>query len=324
MLKPKIIIDKEKIIENYNYYKERNQITICVVKSNGYGITIDKIVSILSKNKINHYAVFTINEAKKIRKINKNCFILLLNSIEKKDLKYCLENNITITINSINDYNILIKNKYKGNVHIKVDTGMHRYGITENELLKIINKGKLSINGIFSHLIGGEDYYEEIKKQVNLFDSILSKIDLTNYLIHITSSNSCKIIKSKYQNAIRIGMGIYGFCTHINPALKLYLPISLKKRISKNEYCSYNKSFIAKEDGYIYIIPLGYHNMMLPKTKIILKDFINAGDICMNCLILYSKKNQRKKAITLNGYDLLKICKDNNYSIYWLLSSFTS
>jgi calcineurin-like phosphoesterase len=51
MLKPKIIIDKEKIIENYNYYKESSQITICVVKSNGYGITIDKIVSILDTKK---------------------------------------------------------------------------------------------------------------------------------------------------------------------------------------------------------------------------------------------------------------------------------
>ena len=52
--------------------------------------------------------------------------------------------------------------------------------------------------------------------------------------------------------------------------------------------------------------------------------WVDDGDICMNCLLLFSKKLYRKKAITLNGYDLLKICKDNSYSIYWLLSSFIS
>lgn len=324
MLMTKIIINKKKIIDNYKYYKKKDQITICVVKSNGYGTNIKKIVSILSKNNIDHYAVFTLKEARQIRKINKDCFILLLNSVESTNLKFCIENNITITINSFEDYKMLINYHYQGGVHIKYDTGMHRYGVNKSELYKIVNDNKLFINGIFSHLIGGKEYIKEIKSQIETFDKTLMKIDTRNMLIHITSTNSCDIVKSKYQNAIRIGMGLYGFINHINPAISLRLPICMKKKIQKNECCSYNNSFIAGDDGYIYVIPLGYHNMLLPNTKINVKGFKNAGDICMNCLLLFSKKLYRKKAITLNGYDLLKICKDNSYSIYWLLSSFIS
>ena len=324
MLKAKLIINKKKIIENYNYYKEINHTTICVVKGNAYGTNIINIVKLLAKYEVKHFAVFSLKEAKQIRKINKDYFILLLNSIEAKDLKYCFKNNITLSINSIKDYNLLIANNYQGFVHIKLDTGMHRYGVNKTEFLNIIKDNILNINGIFSHLIGNSSYYKEIKKQVDLFDDILSNIDTSNYLIHITSTNSCKIIKSKYQNAIRIGMGLYGFSDHLNPALSLYLPITLKREIKKGEYCSYNNSFIAKENGFLYVIPLGYYNSLLPSTKISLKGFINAGNICMNCLTLFSKKEYTKKAITLNGYDLLKLCSDNNYSIYWLLSSFTS
>lgn len=324
MLEPYISLNRKKLYENIEYYKEQGETQIIVVKSNGYGVGIKRLVKALLECKINHFAVFTLKEAKKIRNIDKQCFILLLNSIEKNDLTYCYRQNITISINSYEDYLMLKRNRYKGYAHLKLDTGMHRYGVNEEEFYKIIRDNTLNITGIFSHLVGGIDEYPYIKKQADLFDSVLDKIDTSKYLIHICSTNSCKIIKSKYQNAIRIGMGIFGLMNHLNPCISLHLPITLKRAIKRNEYCSYNLSFKAEKDGFLYVIPLGYHNLFLPNTKIKINGFINAGNICMNCLILYSEKNIEKKAITLSSYDLIKISLDNNYSLYYLLSSFTS
>lgn len=324
MLKPKLIIHENKLIENYNYYQNFSETVICVVKSNGYGTNITRLVSILLKNGANYFAVFSLKEALAIRKINKDCFILLLNSVEKEDLLTCFNNKLTISINSYKDYQMLLNQNYQGNAQIKFDTGMHRYGVSKQELLKIIKQNKIKISGIFSHLIGGQENYLDIQRQVRLFDETLEKIDTKDLLIHICSTNSCPIISSKYQNAIRIGMGLFGVTNHINPAFSIYLPISLKRFIRKNKSCSYNKSFITPSDGYLYIIPLGYYNFLLPDTKIAFKGFINAGKICMNCLILFNKFNYRKKAITLSGYDFINLCKYNNYSPYWLLSSFTS
>ncbi len=323
MKHPKLLINYSKLLENYNYYRTENETIICVVKSNAYGCSLNKIVSFLLNNGVQHFAVFTLKEAIQIRKLSNSCFILLLNSIEKKDLKKCQDLNITISINSILDYN-LVKNTPNISVHIKIDTGMHRVGVTSYEFKEIIANKKIKITGIFSHLVGGADNICYLKRQINLFDYLLKNIDKTKYLIHICSSSSAKIIKSKYQNAIRIGLGLYGFNELNNPCLKIELPITYKKVIKENEYCSYNCSFKAPKKGYLYIIPTGYHNWLLPNTKIKVQDFVNAGSICMNWLILYSTKNYTKKVITLNGYDLIKICKDNNYSIYWLLSSFKS
>lgn len=319
----KLFVNYQKLLENYKYYKNDIDTIICVVKSNAYGCSLKNIVSFLLNNNINHFAVFTLYEAIQIRRISNKCFILLLNSIEKKDIEQCKALDITISINSMDDYKIVKDNTYIP-VHIKIDTGMHRMGVSPKEFKEIINDNKLNITGIYSHLVGGINNINYLKKQINLFDSLLKDIDRTKYLIHICSSSSAKIIKSKYQNAIRIGLGLYGFSELNNPCISIKLPIVCKRTIKKNEYCSYDCSFKALENGYLYVIPIGYHNWLMPNTKIQIKDFVNAGKICMNYLVLYSTKNYTKKAITLNGYDLIKICKDNNYSIYWLLSSFTS
>lgn len=322
MKKAKIHIDKRKFKENYNYYANGKNNIIFVVKSNGYGCDINKITHLLLNEGANYFAVFTIKEALKIRKISSNSNILILNSIEEKDIHICEKNNFTVTINTLDDYLLLKKTNLS--VHIKIDTGLHRLGLYKEEFDIVFNDKSLNIKGIFSHLVGGKENIEYLTKQIETFDKIISHIDHDKYLIHICSSSSFNLVKSKYQNTVRIGMGIYGFSSFLNPCISLSLPIISKKEIKKNEYCSYDCSFKTSEDGFLYVIPIGYSNWLSPIIKLNYNGFEVAGKICMNTTILFSKNDYKRKVITLNGYDLINICNYNNISIYWLLSSFSS
>lgn len=324
MKKARIIIDKIKLKENYHYYSRGTEKVIFVIKSNGYGCGINKIAKLLLNEGAKYFAVFTIKEAIKIRKISPNSFILILNSIEKKDIFICEKYNLTICINSIDDYLLIKKTKCYLPIHIKIDTGLHRLGLSEDEFNHVFNDKSLNITGIFSHLVGGKNNLDYLKKQIDTFDRIISLINHDNYLIHICSSSSFEIIKSKYQNAIRIGLGIYGFSNYFNPCISISLPIISKKQINANEYCSYDCSFKTPSTGYLYVLPIGYSNWLSQNIIFNYKDFVTAGKICMNTTILFSKNNLQKKVITLDGYDLIKLCHYNNISIYWLLSSFAS
>ena len=66
--------------------------------------------------------------------------------IDEKQVRLAIENNITLVITSLYDCNLVDKVssqlKSRVTVHLKVDTGLGRFGIDEDELLDICNNLK--------------------------------------------------------------------------------------------------------------------------------------------------------------------------------------
>ena len=113
----------KKIVEKYSEYKYR----FAVVKADAYGRGILKVSHAVVKGGCNYLAVATLEEALQIREEIKDVPILCLGVIHKEYLDKCRENNITITINSL-EYlkSILDYNVSDLKVHIKINTGMNR------------------------------------------------------------------------------------------------------------------------------------------------------------------------------------------------------
>ena len=148
-------IDNNKLKENikeitnkYNSYKYY----IGVVKANAYGHG-DYIVNDLISAGINYLAVSSLEEALSIRKYNKEIPILCLEPINIKYLNIILDNNITITVDSLKYTKELIKEKNLNNlkVHIKLDTGMNRLGMKDrkevDKVVELLNDNKIYIEG---------------------------------------------------------------------------------------------------------------------------------------------------------------------------------
>ena len=144
-------IDNNKLKENikeiknkYNNYKYY----IGVVKANAYGHG-DYIINDLISAGINYLAVSSLEEALSIRRYNKEIPILCLEPINIKYLNIILDNNITITVDSLKYTKELIKEKSLNNlkVHIKLDTGMNRLGMKDreevDEVVELLNSNKI-------------------------------------------------------------------------------------------------------------------------------------------------------------------------------------
>ena len=198
------------IIKKYPDYKYY----IGMVKSNAYNHGL-YIVNTLIESGINYLAVSSLDEAIKIREYNKEIGILITEIIDEDLINEAIKNNITLTIDDL-DY--LKKIKDPCTVHIKLNTGMNRIGVSSkeefNELYEYINKNKnIELEGIYTHFAtpGINDIYYD--KQVNKFKEITSDIDLNKIkIVHCASSFIVlSHPKIEFANGIRFGTMMYGY-----------------------------------------------------------------------------------------------------------------
>lgn len=197
---------------NYDYY-------FGVVKGNGYGHG-EYIVNTLVENGVNYIAVSSLEEAINIRKYNNDIPILCLEPIDLEFIDDVIKYNVTLTVHDLEyfvDLNVMeLDSRVK--IHLKIDSGMHRLGITKKEdvlnILTLVDKNScIELEGIYTHMatLGRSDKYWDL--QVNNFKEITSLIDLNKIkIVHISNSSSLENHpKIEFTNGVRLGIMMYGF-----------------------------------------------------------------------------------------------------------------
>ena len=303
----------ETIISNFNNYKYY----IGVVKADTYGHNGNEVIKSIIDGGCNYLAVSSLDEAMEIRK-DFSIPILCLGIIDTKYIDICIENNIDITIPSLNYFNE-IKNK-KVVCHIKIDTGMNRLGIKEKcELEEIINTpSSINIKGIYTHIYNADDSITT-NKQIDKFKEITSEIDLDNIeIVHIAQSDTLiNYPKIDFCNGCRLGIIMYGLTDsnlELLDTIELCSEIIDIKHLKKDETVSYNGTYKATEDELIGIVSIGYAdgvNRHLTGAYIYINDkkYKIIGNICMDMLMV-------KIDESVNIHDKVYIYKDINHIKY--------
>ena len=301
------------IISNYSGYKYY----IGVVKADTYGHNSNEVVKSIIDGGCNYLAVSSLDEALEIRK-DFDTPILCLGIIDSKYIDICIENNIDITIPSINYFNE-IKDK-SVTCHIKIDTGMNRLGIKEvNEFNEIINTpSNINIKGIYTHIYNASDS-SATQNQISKFQTITNSIDLSKIeMVHIAQSDTLiNYPKLDFCNGCRLGIIMYGLT---DTDLKLLDTIELCseiidiKHLKKGETVSYNGTYKATNDEVIGIVSIGYAdgvNRHLKGAYIYINDkkYEIIGNICMDMLMV-------KIDDTVKIHDKVYIYKDINHIKY--------
>ena len=300
----KTIINSSK---NYKYH-------IAVVKANCYGLGIKCIKSILLGG-ANYLAVSSLEEALKIRKLT-NTRILVLEPIDIKYIDKAKQNNITLTISSL-EYLEKIKVK-EFTCHLKINTGMNRLGISSreelNKVYKIIKESNIILEGIYTHIYKSSDSILT-EKQFKRFENITKNINLNEFeIVHIPNSETITNYKKKnYVNGCRMGIIMYGFDNNLDleSVFTLKSRIIEIKHIKKDDTVGYDGNYKATKDELIGIVPIGYADGIIRRNTgryvyINNNKYQIVGNICMDMLFVLIDKN-----VKLN--DEVLIIKDNNH-----------
>jgi alanine racemase len=198
-------------------------------------------------------------------------------------------------------------NDKKLKVHVKVDTGMGRIGISPDDtglefVKEVLSRPELELEGIFTHFAKADETDKtSVNKQIKIFKEFTDRIERElGYRVPIRHcSNSAGILELPDANMdmVRAGITMYGLMPsdevnlgsiELTAAMSLRSHISYIKTVHAGQSVSYGGLFTAKEDTKVATVPLGYGDgfprMLTGKGNVLIggKRCPIIGRICMD------------------------------------------
>ena len=278
-------VDLDAIWENMVHMKENiaeNTKILAVIKTDGYGhggVPIAKMLEQLDF--MFGYAAATYEEAHVLREAGVKKPILILGYT----FPYCYEELIREEIrpavyrrDTVEELAAAAaKVGKKAKVHIKVDTGMGRIGITPDEeglefVRFLIEHPELEVEGIFTHFAKSDETDKtSANHQLELFQNFIDKIQtelgITIPVKHCSNSAAILEMPQANMDMVRAGITTYGLypseevskdIVPLRAAMSLYSHIVYCKTIHAGQSVSYGGLFTAQKDTRVATIPVGY------------------------------------------------------------------
>lgn len=344
------------LVNNYKIIKKKVKKAkiMAAIKADAYGHGAIEVARILESRGVYMFGVASVEEGIELRQAGIASKILILSPILYSQIDAAIKYELIPTISEFQFFKILDKKlKTLGKqilVHIEIDTGMARTGISFDNARESIRKMNSSpcvkIEGIFSHfpLAGSDGAFT--KKQIIKFRSLVK--DLRRYKINpscVHLANSSGIFKhtDSHFNLVRPGIALYGLTSspevHYTKGL---LPVmALKSRVvnirnaKTNTPVSYNHTFVTKRKSRIATISVGYgdgYPRALSNVGEVLVKGVRApiiGIICMDLIMVDVTDIQGVKVgdiVTLIGKDgneeiRVEECANKSHTIVYEITS---
>ncbi|MFH1097496.1 MAG: alanine racemase [Candidatus Desantisbacteria bacterium] len=218
---------------------------MAIVKADAYGHGAVAVAKTVVDAGVQRLGVASLNEAIQLREAGIICPILNLGAIRTEDVGDCVHYSITPSIflwdaaKTFSDYAIFKGIKVK--LHIKIDTGMRRLGVSYTEAFEFVKKihslPGIEIEGIFSHLAASDSTnkayaYEQFRRFKGII-SRLKKIGIVAPITHIANSGAILDLPEMRLDMVRPGITIYGLfpSKSVSQQVSLQPAMSFKTRI---------------------------------------------------------------------------------------------
>jgi len=305
-------IDLGAVVHNLNFFRARLQPTtkiMAMVKAFAYGSGSTEIANVLQYHRVDYLGVAYADEGVELRKNNISLPIMVMNPAEETFetlVAYSLEPEIY----SFRTFEKLLQflNGKPLRIHLKIDTGMHRLGFSQQDLPQLITRLKknshLTVASIFSHLAGADEAqhddfsFSQGKQFQHQADQISSAIGYKP-LYHLLNSPGILRLPSMQFDMVRLGIGLYGVdptedhISGLKPVATLKTMISQIKNISAGETIGYGRRGKAEGDIQVATIAIGYADgfsraFSRGKGKVIVNGKIAPviGNVCMDMTMI--------------------------------------
>lgn len=251
---------------------------MAIVKANAYGHGAIAMAQALASQGIGRFAVASLGEGMELRKAGLTTPIVILGALFEEQIADLVAHRLTPVVSDGRILPTLAKairsHPVPYPIHLKVETGMGRLGLSPEELLSLLNnpvlRNPLQVEGVMTHLAdadGADRIFTE--QQLGAFRAMLEQIrqqGLTLPLVHAANSAAIVRFPDAHFSLVRPGIMLYGYHTlpasvptpTLKPVLSLRTTIVQLRTIPQGGTVSYNGTFVAKRPTRIAVLPIGY------------------------------------------------------------------
>jgi len=265
--------------DNLNFYRRiinPGVKLMVMVKASAYGSGSLEVANLLQFNHVDYLTVAYPDEGVELRQHGIHMPMMVMNAVPESFEKI-IDNQLEPEIFSLNQLQELLR--FLANrpavvdIHLKLDSGMHRLGFEQLDLPELIhllnNNTQVHIKSIYSHLAGADEpslddfTHEQVEKFIIMADVIDAGL---NYRPIRHMLNSAGIFRfPQYQfDMVRLGIGLYGFEANqiaqneLRPISTLKTIVSQVREVKAGETVGYSRKGKLSRDSKIATIAIGY------------------------------------------------------------------
>ena len=245
-----------------------------VVKANGYGHGALGVARAALEAGAERLAVICVDEGEQLRRGGISAPILVMGHSPAGDARRIVELELTPTVNSLEMGQALAREAAAANVrqpvHLKVDTGLNRYGLAPREIVPLAEALRvmpsLDVEGIFTHFASADEGDKRFTlDQYTVFRAVVEKLPWIP-MRHVSNTATLLDRPEMSLEMVRPGVGIYGLypSQYVSRSLNLRPVLSLKSRIARltpiapGDSVSYGRTWRANRPSVIALVMCGY------------------------------------------------------------------
>jgi len=324
----KAIVNLEAIRENVRSLKRylgNETSIIAVVKADGYGHGSVESARAALEAGAAMVSVATPDEAVELRKhgIDGDILVMATSPVEFAETAASL--NITVSIPGLDWLKALRREQLEKplKVHVKIDCGMGRSGLREQDELQSVfelleQDEKIVLDGAFMHFsCADEECRSATEEQYERFMALIKLFPKKPRLVHASNSAATLLYPEYALDAVRVGIGLYGIAP--SDFVQGRLPFELKrsltieselvqvKKMKKDSSISYGATYKTTGEEWIGTLPIGYADGL--RRGLRGQDVLIAGErmpivgtICMDqCMVRLSREMPIGEKVILIG-----------------------
>jgi alanine racemase len=251
---------------------------MAVVKANAYGHGAEETARALVCQGIERLAVASLDEGVSLRQAGLSASIIVLGALFEEQVPDLVAHRLTPVISDGRILPALAKavrsHPAPYPIHLKVETGMGRLGLSPEELVSLFDnpllRSPLQVEGMMTHLPdadGKDSSFTE--RQLGAFRAMVEQIrqrGVSLPLVHAANSAAIVRFPEAHFSLVRPGIMLYGYHTlpatvpapDLKPVLSLHTTIAQLRTIPQGGTVSYNGTFVATRPTRIAVLPIGY------------------------------------------------------------------
>lgn len=249
-----------------------------VLKAQGYGTGACEVADAVLSAGAQWLAVARVHEGVELREAGAEVPILVMNRTNPEEAEVAVSHGLTVTVDSPDLARALAtaaaRTSRRAAVHLKVDTGLHRFGVDPDQALLLARTlselDAIDVQALYTHFANADEPdRRHTLEQIACFERVTRDLANAGYrfpLRHAANSAATLAFREAHYEMVRVGLTLYGVSPsgwippdlELQPALALRARIARVSEIAASDGVGYGQTWHASRPTRVALVTAGY------------------------------------------------------------------